>query len=115
MKIESVTWMEVTKKYKKKSCYINVIIVIDLKLRNLEGYNNWTIPFFGQWTLLENYTFMYATADTSDKWCNKMIKQCDKTALQRLKEIVTSLKIMKKSKWWKFTYRIYFAYLLLII
>ena len=24
-----------------------------------------------------------------------MIKQCDKTALQRLKEIVTSLKIMK--------------------
>ena len=44
-----------------------------------------------------------------------MIKQCDKTALQRLKEIVTSLKIMKKSKWLKFTYRIYFAYLLPII
>ena len=44
-----------------------------------------------------------------------MIKQCDKTALQRLKEIVTSLKIMKKSKWWNFTYRIYFAYLLPII
>ena len=40
MKIESVTWMEVTKKYKKKSCYINVMIVIDLELRNLEGYNN---------------------------------------------------------------------------
>ena len=92
-----------------------MVIAIDSELGNIEGYNNWTIPFFGQWTLLENYTFMYATADTTDKWCNKMIKQCDKTALQRLKEIVTSLKIMKKSKWWKFTYRIYFAYLLLII
>ena len=107
--------MEVIKKCKKKSYYINVVIVIDLELGNLEDYNNRTIPIFGLWTLLENYTFMYATADTSDKWCNKMIKQCDKTALQRLKEIVTSLKIMKKSKWWKFTYRIYFAYLLPII
>ena len=67
MKIESVTWMEVIKKCKKKSYYINVVIVIDLELGNLEGYNNRTIPFFGQWTLLENYTFMYVTADISDE------------------------------------------------
>ena len=44
-----------------------MVIVIDSELKNLEDYNNRTIPFFGQWTLLENYTFMYATADTSDK------------------------------------------------
>ena len=43
----------------------------------------------------KNYTLMYATADTSDKWCNKMIKQCDKTASQRLKEIVASPKMIK--------------------
>ena len=70
-----------------------MVIAIDSELGNLEGYNNWTIPFFGQWTLLENYTFMYATADTSDEWCNKMIKQCDKTDSQRLKEIVASPKM----------------------
>ena len=95
MKIESVTWMEVIKKWKKNSYYINVVFVIDSELGNLEGYNNRTIPIFGLWTFLENYTFMYATVDTSDKWCNKIIKQCDKTTLQRLKEIVTSPKIMK--------------------
>ena len=67
MKIESVTWMEVIKKCKKKSYYINVVIVIDLELGNLEGYNNRTIPIFGLWTLLENYTFMYVTADISDE------------------------------------------------
>ena len=39
---------------------------------------------------------MYATADTSDEWCNKMIKQCDKTASQRLKEIVSAPKMTKK-------------------
>lgn len=49
-----------------------------------------------QWLLPENYTFMYATADTSDEWCNKMIKQCDKTASQRLKEIVSAPKMTKK-------------------
>ncbi len=96
MKIESVTWMEVIKKLQeiipdnKK-----VGIVIDSELGNLEGYNNRTIPIFGQWLLPENYTFMYATADTSDEWCNKMIKQCDKTASQRLKEIVASPKMTK--------------------
>ena len=72
-----------------------MVIVIDLELGNLEGYNNRTFPIFGQWTLLENYLFMYATADTLDEWCNKMIKQCDKTASRKLKEIVASLKIMK--------------------
>ena len=87
--------MEVIKKCKKKSYYINVVIVIDLELGNLEGYNNRTIPIFGLWTLLENYTFMYATADTLDEWCNKMIKQCDKTASQRLKEIVASPQMLK--------------------
>ena len=87
--------MEVIKKCKKKSYYINVVIVIDLELGNLEGYNNRTIPIFGLWTLLENYTFMYVTADISDEWCNKMIKQCDKTASQRLKEIVASPKMIK--------------------
>ena len=59
--------MEVIKKCKKKSYYINVVIVIDLELGNLEGYNNRTFPIFGQWTLPENFLFMYATADTSDK------------------------------------------------
>ena len=44
-----------------------VVIVIDSELGNLEGYNNRTIPIFGLWTLLENYTFMYVTADTSDE------------------------------------------------
>ena len=44
-----------------------MVIVIDSELGNLEGYNNRTIPIFGLWTLLENYTFMYVTADTSDK------------------------------------------------
>ena len=44
-----------------------MVIAIDSELGNLEGYNNRTILIFGQWTLLENYTFMYATADTSDK------------------------------------------------
>lgn len=96
MKIESVTWMEAIKKLQeiipdnKK-----VGIVIDSELGNLEGYNNRTIPIFGQWLLPENYTFMYATADASDEWCNKMIKQCDKTASQRLKEIVAAPKMTK--------------------
>ena len=72
-----------------------VLIVIDSELGNLEGYNNRTIPIFGLWTLLENYTFMYVTADTSDEWCNKIIKQCDKTASRKLNEIVASPKIMK--------------------
>ena len=38
-----------------------VVIVIDSELGNLEGYNNRTIPIFGLWTLLEDYTFMYVT------------------------------------------------------
>ena len=77
-----------------------MVIVIDSELGNLEGYNNRTIPIFGQWTLPENYLFMYATADTSDEWCNKIIKQCDKTALQRLKAIVAPPKIMKNPNGW---------------
>ena len=44
-----------------------VAIGIASELGNLEGYNNRTIPIFGLWTLLENYTLMYATADTSDE------------------------------------------------
>ena len=32
---------------------------------------------------------------TSDEWCNKMIKQCDKTASQRLKEIIAAPKMTK--------------------
>lgn len=94
MKIETVTWMEAIKKLQEIiPSDKKVGIVIDSELGNLEGYNNRTIPIFGQWYLPENYTFMYATADASDEWCNKMIKQCDKTASQRLKEIIASPKL----------------------
>lgn len=91
MKIETVTWMEVIKKLQDKIPENKKVgIVIDSELGNLEGYNNHTIPIFGQWYLPENYTFMYATADATDEWCNKIIKQCDKSASQRLKEVVAS-------------------------
>lgn len=95
MKIETVTWMEVIKKMQEViPTNKKVGIVIDSELGNLEGYNNRTTPIFGQWCLPENYTFMYATADVSDEWCNKMIKQCDKSASQRLSEIIRSLKLI---------------------
>lgn len=94
MKIEPVTWMEAIKKLQEIiPSDKKVGIVIDSELGNLEGYNNRTIPIFGQWFLPDNYTFMYATADANDEWCNKMIKQCDKTATQRLKEIIASPKL----------------------
>ena len=51
--------------------------------------------FFGQWTLPKNHLFMYETADTSDEWCNKIIKQCDETASQRLKEVAAWPKMTK--------------------
>ena len=89
MKIETVTWMEVIKKLQEIiPCDKKVGIVIDSELGNLEGYNTRTVPVFGTWYLPDNYTFMYATANTSDEWCNKMIRQCDKAASQRLEDIV---------------------------
>ena len=51
------------------------------------------IPVLTLWDLPNNYTFMYATANTSDEWCNKMIRQCDKAASQRLEDIVSSPKL----------------------
>lgn len=94
MKIETVTWMEVVKKLQEIiPASKKVGIVIDSELGNLEGYNNRTIPVFGQWYLPENYTFIYATADVADEWCNKIIKQCDKSASQRLKEVIVSPKL----------------------
>ena len=94
MKIETVTWMEVIKKLEEE-IPINkkVGIVIDSELGNLDGYNNRTIPIFGQWFLPLNYSLIYATADVSDEWCNKIIKQCDKAASQRLKEVVRDPKM----------------------
>lgn len=97
-KIETVTWMEVIEKLQEAIPNDKKVgIVIDSELGNLEGYNNRTTPIFEQWFLPENYTFMYATADASDEWCNKMIKQCDKTASQRLKEIIKSPKMKNNS------------------
>ena len=57
------------------------------------GYNNRTIPVFEKWYLPDNYTLIYATADSSDEWCNKMIKQCDKSASIRLNEIIADPKL----------------------
>ena len=96
MKIEPVTWMEAIKKLQEIIPKDKLVgIVIDSELENLEGYNNRTTPIFGEWFLPENYTFMYATADTNDEWCNKMIKQCDKAATQRLKDMVVNPKMRK--------------------
>ncbi|MBQ8418272.1 MAG: hypothetical protein IJX10_06535 [Phascolarctobacterium sp.] len=94
MKTETVTWMEVIRKLQEIiPCEKKVGIVIDLELGNLEGYNDRIIPVFGTWYFPNNYTFMYATANTSDEWCNKMIRQCDKVASQRLEDIVSSPKL----------------------
>lgn len=98
IKIETVTWMELIKKLQEiipKDKKVG--IVIDSELGKLEGYNNHTTPIFEQWFLPENYTFMYATADSNDEWCNKMIKQCDKGATQRLKEIIKAPRIKNNS------------------
>lgn len=63
-------------------------IVIDSELGNLEKYNNRNIPVFNDWYLPENYSFIYATANKKDEWCNKLIIQCDKIASLRLKEVL---------------------------
>lgn len=94
VKIELISWME-TIKYLQKFIPSNkkVGIVIDSELGNLEEYNNRTIPVFEKWYLPDNYTLIYATADSSDEWCNKMIKQCDKSASIRLNEIIADPKL----------------------
>lgn len=98
LKIETVTWMEVIKKLQERiSANRKVGIVIDSELGNLEGYNNRTIPILGQWYLPENYTFMYATADATDEWCNKIIRECDKSASRRLTEVVAAPRLKKIS------------------
>jgi len=98
MKMEPVTWMEAIKKIQEIIPSTKKVgIVIDSELGKLEGYNNRTLPVFGQWRLPENYSFLYATADVSDEWCNKMIKQCDKTAKKRLKDIMASPKFLKST------------------
>ena len=96
MKIEAVTWIEVIEKLQEVIPNDKKVgIVIDSELGNLEKYNNRTKPISGQWFLPENYAFIYATADVSDEWCNKMIKQCDKSATQRLKEIIKSPRLTR--------------------
>ena len=98
MKIETVTWMESIKKIQEIiPATKKVGIVIDSELGKLEEFNNRMLPVFGQWYLPENYSFIYATADVSDEWCNKMIRQCDKTAKQRLNEIVASPRLLKSA------------------
>lgn len=110
MKIETVTWMEVIKKLQELiPCDKKVGIVIDSELGNLEGYNNRTVPVFGEWYLPDNYTFMYATANTSDEWCNKMIRQCDKAATQRLAVIVNSPRLTVNPSGGNAPHRFYFS------
>lgn len=95
-KIETITWTEVIKKLQESiPADKKVGIVVDSELGNLEGYNNRTAPIYEDWYLPENYTLIYATADASDEWCNKMIKQCDKAASIRLKEVVNSPRLKK--------------------
>ncbi len=93
IKVEPITWMETIKKLQQiipKEQKVG--IVVDSELGNLEGYNNRTIPLYNEWFLPENYTLIYATADSSDEWCNKIIKECDKAATQRLDEVLKNPK-----------------------
>ena len=62
-------------------------IVIDSELGNLEMFNNRTISVRGDWYLPENYTFMYASSDKTDEWCNKMLGACDKAARARMAQV----------------------------
>ena len=94
VKIETATWMESIKIIQKKiPADKRIGIVIDSELGKLEGYNNRTVPVYGDLYLPQNYTLMYATADASDEWCNKIIKHCDKTATQRLQEVIAEPKL----------------------
>lgn len=63
-------------------------IVIDSELSNLEKYNNRSLSVYGDWYLPDNYSFIYATANKKDEWCNKLIIQCDKIASARLKQLL---------------------------
>ena len=68
-------------------------IIVDSELGLLSLYNNQDEPIVDDWYLPGNYQLLYATADKSDDWCNKLIRICDKTATTRLNEMQNAPKL----------------------
>ena len=88
-KMEPDGWIETIKILRKMiPADKKVGIVIDSELGNLEMFNNRTISVRGDWYLPDNYTFMYASSDKTDEWCNKMLGACDKAAKTRMAQVV---------------------------
>ena len=87
VKIEPYSWRELILELSKTiPTDKKVGIVVDSELGNHDEYNNRTIPICGEWYLPENYSLIYATANVTDEWCNRMIIQCDKTATAIMEE-----------------------------
>ena len=88
-KMEPDGWIQTIKILQSKiPANKTVGIVIDSELGNLEMFNNRTLSMRGDWYLPENYTFMYASSDKTDEWCNKMLGACDKAAKKRMAQVV---------------------------
>lgn len=67
-------------------------IVVDSEYDKLDAFNKRAEPVVYDWYLPDNYTFIFATADKTDDWCNKAIRHCDKLASQRLTQIMNDPK-----------------------
>lgn len=91
-KIENITWKGIIQEIQKDEQSTKRIgLVVDSDLGNLEAYNNRTLPLTEDFYLPENFSLLYASADYTDEWSNKMIRMCDREAAGQLKKYYKEL------------------------
>lgn len=91
IEIENYSWIEAIKEIQKEDEGKRIGLVIDSNLGHIDEYNSRILALADKFFLPENFTLIYASADRSDGWMNKLIKQCDKMASEQLKKYIKEL------------------------
>lgn len=98
-KIEPKTWVQAIKKIQEiESADTRIGLVIDSELGDYEAYNSRVKPLDDGFMLPSNITLIYASADYSDEWTNKMIKLCDKTASENIERCIADVEKIDESE-----------------
>jgi len=63
-----------------------VCLIVDSSLGDLSNFNN-KKPILGDWVLPENFTLVYASAESKDTAANMLLKRCDRKSNEILEEI----------------------------
>ena len=96
-KQENVGWMEVVKAIRRSPSYNDkrrIAIIVDSDLGMINSYNNREVGICGKFFLPDNFSLVYASADTgSENIANKMIKLADSISSVILRMLETSMTV----------------------